>query len=201
MKTGQLSEKGFTLIEVVITLSVIAILGAIMVPLISNNIESAKFARAQSDINTIGKAIVQFRQDLGLWPVRLADGSGTEILVGTGNIPGMAAGAVWTGRDPQLTFDYHLVTGRINPLPNGYPRGPSVDGTAAWNGPYYSQMRVDPWNNAYMVNAAYLPGGELYDENDIRIVWVLSAGSDKLTSSTFVGTAAAGGDDITFRLQ
>ncbi len=196
MKTGQLSEKGFTLIEVVITLSVIAILGAIMVPLISNNIESAKLARAQSDINTIGKAIVQFRQDLGLWPVRDAAGVGMQILVGTGTRPGYAAGVAWDTVPNPLSLDFHLVTGHT---PGGYQRGPSIDGTPAWNGPYYTQMRVDPWNNAYMVNAEHLPGAA--DPNTDNIVWVLSAGSDKLTSSTFAGTAAAGGDDITFRLQ
>ncbi|MCP4219056.1 MAG: prepilin-type N-terminal cleavage/methylation domain-containing protein [bacterium] len=189
---------GFTLIEVVITMAVVAILAAILVPAIANNIESARYARAQGDIATIGKSIVQFRQDLSRWPVFNAAGNGAAILTGPGTIPAAAAGGTWQGRTPLVTLDFHMVTGLFT-APNGYNRGPSTDGTPASNGPYYSQTPTDPWGSAYMVNALNLPGGSA--ENLTRRVFVLSAGTDRETDTDYTGTADLGDDDAAYRLQ
>ncbi len=191
-----MKRRGFTLIEVVVVLAVVAILAAVLVPMISSNIQQARTAKAASDVAAIGQAMVRFHQDLGVWPVRVTATPlvGAAELVGPGTVPGFAMGATWQGRAPTLPLEFHLVE-------NGgaYPRGPSPQGLPAWNGPYLSQVRADPWARAYMVNVAYLPGGASVSAQ--ARVYVLSAGIDNQTQTDFTGLTAVGGDDIAFRLQ
>lgn len=51
------NEKGLTLIELIITISLIAIVAAISVPIVTNQISQAHLATAQSDARTAGLAI------------------------------------------------------------------------------------------------------------------------------------------------
>ena len=189
-------SRAFTLIEMVIVLAVLAILAAVMVPLISSNVESAKTSAALSDATTLGKAVIQFTQDLGVWPI-LENSGGTPIsrqmLAGPGLVP-QGGSVPWSGHST-LALDYHLTMNGM-----GYSRGPSPQGLPAWNGPYLSALHPDPWRNAYLVNAAYLPGGTSHDPN--RRVWVLSAGPDGIPQTPFDGSSTdPQGDDIAFRLQ
>jgi len=191
-----MKHSGFTLIEVVIVLAVVAILAAVLVPMVASNLQQARTAKAASDVAAIGQAMVRFRQDLGVWPVRVTAAPlvGAAELAGPGTVPPAAAGATWQGRAPTLGLEFHL-------LENGgaYLRGPSPQGLPAWNGPYLSQIRPDPWACAYLVNAAYLPGGSA-PAPALR-VYVLSAGADNQTQTDFAGTTSVGGDDVAFRLQ
>ncbi len=190
--------KGFTMIEVVITLAVVAILAAILVPLISQNIQSARFARAGSDVNTIGKAIVQFHQDMADWPVKKGATSMQLLFADIDNdnngIPDTSTiPASWNTITAanRLSLDYNLVNNT-----NNYSRTQVIEGIS-WNGPYLSGIRPDPWGNPYMVNAQWLwdpAGGNVY---------VLSAGPQRPASveTPFNGSPPANSDDIVFRIQ
>jgi prepilin-type N-terminal cleavage/methylation domain-containing protein len=52
-----MNNKGLTLIELIITISLIAIVAAISVPIVTNQISQAHLATAQSDARTAGLAI------------------------------------------------------------------------------------------------------------------------------------------------
>lgn len=188
---------GFTMIEAVIVIAVVAILAAVLVPMIGQNIESARNARAASDVATLGKAIVQFRQDTSLWPIY--QGTATRNLLysdtNTSTIP--PGWAVPAGQI--LSLAYHLTAYNIGPGPGTMQiqMGPSRDGTVAWNGPYLSGVAPDPWGHAYVINSQWLiPGNS-------GSVYVLSAGpgNSATIDTPYGGAPPAGTDDIYFQIQ
>ncbi len=176
--------KGFTLIEVVVTLSVVAILSAILIPLISNNIKSARFTKAKSDVVAVKDAIVKFRYDLGKWPVFDNTNTFNNLLYGSGN---RLTGSSWeTSTNRKLSLRYNLIDNT-----NNYTKGPSKDGTPVWNGPYLGKIKADPWGSTYLVNSI------AFNINNRR-VWVLSAGKDKTISVPLNGSSdpQVNSDDI-----
>ena len=203
-KPGKMS--GFTMIEVVITIAVVAILAAILVPLVSQNITSARFARAASDVKTLGEAIIQFRRDTAVWPVYEGNqvrnllfsdvDAGNDGTPDTGSLP---EGAGWEDVtfDLRLSLGYHLIDYRINLYDSNILRGPSTSGTPSWNGPYLDAVRPDPWGTTYVVNCLGLGG--------TTNVYVVSAGPGRPanveTPFNGSGPPPAGSDDVVFRLQ
>ncbi len=61
-------RRGFTLIELVIVISVLAILSGVLVPRVANHMKSARDARRLADIKTIRNAIEQYYLDKGDFP-------------------------------------------------------------------------------------------------------------------------------------
>ena len=72
--TGMHRSLGFTLVEIVAVIGVIAILAAVMVPTIVKHLEDSKTVRAQKDAELIATAITDFYKDTGRWPTRTAKG-------------------------------------------------------------------------------------------------------------------------------
>ncbi len=195
-------NKGFTLIEMVVVLAVIAILAAILVPAVKKSINDAKIARAQNETQVIAAAIVSFFKDLGRWPTSNGTSSADYLylLYGPGNSPtGVAywrSDAGWPD-DRKDRFMYHLIQNR--PKNDGtwiYPE----TGEFRWRGPYITEIKPDPWSDHYSCNIIYLwyAGGNTY------AVMVLSAGPDRYFD-TYVAqykeTAQIADDDIGTRIQ
>ena len=67
MKVSQ-SRKGFTLIELVIVVSILAILAGVMVPRLAGRAAKARDARRLADIRAISTAITAFYADTGGYP-------------------------------------------------------------------------------------------------------------------------------------
>ena len=95
--------KGFSLIEMVIALGVIAVLAALLVPLVGTYLEQARIVRAQSDVRTIGDAILKFERDVGRFPMfrsgsgYLPDSSANVVrLEGPGSSPTTTGSSDWT---------------------------------------------------------------------------------------------------------
>jgi prepilin-type N-terminal cleavage/methylation domain-containing protein len=61
-------QLGFTLVEMIGVLAVIAILGSVAAPKIFSAIEDAKVSAYVQQINTLSTAVVKFHVDTGLWP-------------------------------------------------------------------------------------------------------------------------------------
>jgi general secretion pathway protein G len=61
-------KAGFTLIELVIVISVLAILAGAMIPRFTSKLAAARDARRLSDINAVRDAIDQYYQDKGTYP-------------------------------------------------------------------------------------------------------------------------------------
>src|ERR1700758_1907018 len=61
-------ELGFTLIEIMVVVVILAVLGALVVPKILENVDKARVTRAQSDIRAIQTALDLYRLDNFKYP-------------------------------------------------------------------------------------------------------------------------------------
>ncbi|MGR3177324.1 MAG: prepilin-type N-terminal cleavage/methylation domain-containing protein [Candidatus Anammoxibacter sp.] len=220
-------NKGFTLIEIIVVLGVIAILAAVLTPMLISYLKDARARKAESDVKVIAGAIQAFDRDLGAWPIWVA-GASTNPMDDTFDVLSSEAGdeisfaqvldsnldssgqgdadddllSLWTttGLD---SFDNQLMANSpAGVAANGYP----FTGKRKWVGPYLSTIGEDPWGNKYYCNIKYLqpefqvPGNE-------SAVFVLSAGPNEIIDTSFTQAITvktrdmAGGDDIIFRLK
>ena len=62
------SFQGFTLIELVVVISILAILSGVLVPRVTNHLKAARDARRLSDIKTVRNAVEQYYMDKGVYP-------------------------------------------------------------------------------------------------------------------------------------
>lgn len=192
-------RKGFTLIEVIVAIAVVAILAGIITPSIMKHLDDAKKARALNDCQVIGAAIASFYKDVGRWPTK--DSASTyalTVLYGSGNLPS-AGTTSWTlsGSTIDLLHNHLTRNAPMGSTSNAYST--TVAG-ASWNGPYQPTFPADPWGNAYVVNIGRT-------SNKTYVVWVLSAGPDSTINTAYAQSAQAAtpptttNDDIGFRLQ
>ena len=126
-------EGGFSLIEIMVVLGVIAVLTGIAVPAYNSYIEKGKIAEAMSDLKRIQTAIIALATDTGEWPGhqsigKLDSGGSNEIW----NLNAATAGL--TADDPGTAY------------PN-------------WNGPYITSVPLDPWGTNYFMDTDYTFGG------------------------------------------
>jgi general secretion pathway protein G len=61
-------QRGFTLIEIMVVVVILAVLGALVVPKILENVDKARVTRAQSDIRAIQTALDVYRLDNVKYP-------------------------------------------------------------------------------------------------------------------------------------
>jgi type II secretory pathway pseudopilin PulG len=192
------NQRGITLVEATIVLTVAALLAAAAAPVASRTLDRAKLARASQDAVAIKTAINTFVSGFtSFTPFTTTGtngGSTVEMLVSDGDIPFTAIGAtIWDNVvDPaaatQVDFlERHLVTN----TPGGagaYTTG----GGGPWRGAYINApIDPDPWGNRYAVNVDYFRTATTND------VFVLSAGPDEEINTPFtVNGATPGGDDI-----
>lgn len=197
-----MKQKGFTLIEMVVVLAVVAILAAILVPTIAKNIQDANITRAQNETQVIGAAIASFYKDLGRWPT--SDGTSGNpdahyLIFGPGNDSPATTPTQWDAAHANSSdmMDYHLVQNDpgTSDSPNNHTSG-TVDypltGKWRWRGPYIPEISADPFGTHYSCNVRYL-------YNTItNAVYVLSAGPDKTWDTSFTQTmpGTIANDDI-----
>lgn len=75
-----MNKKHFTLIELLVVIGIIAILSAILLPVLSSAAKKADMSKARSEISTLVNAIKQYESVYGVLPV--PDGAG-ELLSST----------------------------------------------------------------------------------------------------------------------
>lgn len=177
------TNRGFTLIEVIVVAGIIAILAGILVPLIFKEIDEARITRAVADTKSISTAMMVFKKDTAQWPAMDAScAAAVTLLVGDGNQPTNLAAM---GYDASSTSSYndHL----------------SIDTNGCynnWKGPYMVRVTADPWGNTYLTNA---DGFSIIN----REVWIISAGPNGQIDTPVPNLAGAQlvGDDIGLRLK
>ena len=71
MRSGK--KKGFTLVELLVVLAILALLLTLAVPRYFNGIERAKEATLKQDLNTLRESIDKYYADTGRYPKTLED--------------------------------------------------------------------------------------------------------------------------------
>jgi general secretion pathway protein G len=77
-------QSGFTLVEIMVVVVILAVLGALVVPKLIENVDRARVARAQSDIRAIQTALDLYRLDNFKYPTTE---QGLQALVKQPNDP------------------------------------------------------------------------------------------------------------------
>lgn len=219
-------DAGFTLIEILVAVAILAIASAALTPMVVKYVNDGRRARALSDAQTLGSAILAFQLDTGRWPVsndgNINDAGEVSRLVGlpaasivaTAIPTGVATvlgAANWRGGGNGGTaaaFEDFLITNRTTTVDPLYPASLNPAATPGWNGPYIKEVPVDPWGNPYVVNVRYLDGAAVTGVTTAiemsHAVVVISAGPNNLFETSFsdvTALAIAGGDDIAWTVE
>jgi len=142
-------RKGFKFIEMLVVMSITAILAAVIVPSYLTSIEKTKIARLISDVTNIKTAALAYYKDVGTWPPDVCPQDD----------PGFMAWSVYTRRccgqnDDMLIFGGPQV--QQTTVPGNAPYDNFVQ--ANWNGPYLDRFPVmTPWGGSY--DWEFWPGG------------------------------------------
>ncbi len=131
------STRGFTLIELVIVIAVIAILAALLVPTILGQAERARISRAAGEVNEIGKGLARLRTDTAVTGLNMY----SKCLIISNLMQAPTAGTA----DGQC--NYPNANGSVLAACNTVTAG-----TPCFGGPYMASVpNRDPWNQNYHV--------------------------------------------------
>ena len=206
---------GFTLFEIIIAVALVAILAVAIAPPLIKNLNEGKLARAQSDAQVLGNAVLHFYKDTGTWPLQNdADAAfdvtrlvGNESL-GGGNagIPRGASGVPgsgnWDSWGQASTMTDQLISNAVGAVDPLYPESKNPHVTPGWNGPYLDRVPLDPWGRPFVVNIRYLNNG--VTNYTRHTVMVLSAGPNGLFDTPYrdnVYDEEVGGDDVGYIIR
>jgi len=216
---------GFTLIEILVGVAILAILSAALTPLVVKYVNDGRRARAASDAQTIAQAVKAFNLDTATWPVsddgNTGDTGELSRLVGlpagftNSSIPAGAGTATgdgnWNGGGSggrAGALEDHLVFNKSDDVDELYPASATAPSPPGWNGPYLEQVPLDPWGRPYVCNIRYLSGGNVAGvtvaEANNHAVMCLSAGPNGLFNTSFrdnIELQGPGGDDIGWLIQ
>jgi prepilin-type N-terminal cleavage/methylation domain-containing protein len=123
------SRKAFTLIELLVVIAIIAILAALVLPLVRNSIQRAEATKCMANLKQIGTAIQSHVNDLGKYPDNVWD---RQILpyLGVEDIPKTGGAAITTPGLAQKLAVFHCPSDRAprTAVPGSYPRSYSILG-------------------------------------------------------------------------
>lgn len=164
---------GFTVIELLVVVSIIAILLTFVVPMGSKAKQRARIARARAEIASLETAISAYYSDMGAYP---------------------------TDRDPSSNVEDRnsFIITRLSGRTGGTGSWDAIRNNSNWYGPYMEfdedQISggefVDPWNTPYVIYIALdniVGDGNEPSHNELSFD-IASYGPDK---------SSGGGDDIT----
>ncbi|MFM1871238.1 MAG: hypothetical protein RL398_660 [Planctomycetota bacterium] len=200
------AQAGFTLVEVIVVLSVVLLLTGIAVPMLSSYIEDGRRARAQSEVRTIGAAVVAVNKDVGVNAARNASGADNQVYVLLSG-PTMPSTSPFVGNHQWVTWGLSATRGDLidNHVLHNRPQSQTsaayaTTGSMQWRGPYMSATPLDPWGRPYVINIV-----STFNTNatNNKKTFVLSAGPNGRidTPAAAAATTEISGDDIGFLLS
>jgi len=97
-------KRAFSLVELLVVVSIIALLAAILFPVFSRVRENGRRAACQSNLKQIGYGLIQYSQDYD--EVLIADWYGTDIPIGSGDTlpPGSPKGVSYKWEDAAFPY-------------------------------------------------------------------------------------------------
>jgi len=194
---------GFTLIELVLVVAVVAILAAILVPTVFSILDDSAVTKGKADVKAIAASIAKFRDDTGEYPTRRAAAASEVNLLYSGTVPPLIADfSPTTGMTAAFdcaavpadceTFAFPFIT---NSGTNAYPSLSTLK--KRWKGPYLSENAPDEFDDPYIVYVRRLrTTGAVTTER----AWIVFAGQNKMYETT-PGSTSAQGDDFVFLLR
>lgn len=214
MRTRTLAcDRGLSLVEVTIMLTILMILAAALIPVMTDSVRSARFVAARSDLAQLAAALTNFQRDVG--PI-VFDGSRlqqpqttsslriVDVLMSQGEMPEVADGVPVETLAPDLRIDASVGTAAAALLPwlssasvdrmddhlrtNGRGYIESKSGAdRGWNGPYITkEVTGDPWGHRYLINTGFLRGQPQRAGRCSRCaVFVISAGPNGRIETPF----------------
>lgn len=133
IKSGR--RKGFTLVELLVVIVVLAVLAAIVLPKFMDSSTRSKESSLRTDLKLMRNAISMFQADIGKYPDTLADLAQTDKALVKGNDGTVVSGTDWHGpyletvpTDPVggAALTYTKATGKVASSTSGN----GLDGTA-----------------------------------------------------------------------
>jgi len=196
---GVKARGGFTLIELILVVAVVAILAAILVPTVFSILDDSAITKGKADVKAIAGALVKFRDDTGVFPTRDADVLNGEVnLLYSGTVaPLIAAFSPSPGAAFDCTTAANCDTFQFPFITNAGTNAYSTSGKKFWRGPYLSENATDEFDTPYIVyvRRLRLAGGVTTERS-----WVVFAGPNKQYNTT-PGSTSAQGDDFVFLIR
>ncbi len=187
-----MNQKGFTLLEILIAVAIIAVLVAVLVPIAVNQMEKADITRAWSDVNAIATAVTNFRSDTKEFPTRNSSGTTNWASV-------LYSGQSWASHGETFAGSVNYGSNRdriyLHFNLNDHNRYPAWDNTTliGWHGPYLDKDFLDPWGHMYILCTTAMTqpssGGPFYS-------WILSSGPNGRFQTDDQNMDTLQGDDI-----
>jgi prepilin-type N-terminal cleavage/methylation domain-containing protein len=149
-------QAGFTIIEMLIVVTILAMLAGILVPVLQEGQQTARDSRRMADLRSVQSALADYYREFGSYPNTSGAWQGDATDVGglgyaaTGYIPGLVPNHLTAlPRDPDAQFpnatdgymyrsdgtDYKFVL-------DGTPEDPA---SFAEGFPFYDPQRTDSW--------------------------------------------------------
>jgi type II secretory pathway pseudopilin PulG len=192
MKRTLRNQRGLSLTEVTIMLSVLSVLTAVLTPTIGDYVNDARQIKASDDVKVLASTFSRFAFDVPQNRNLARSWATAQLLVGPGDAPDTAEGsdAAWAapvdGEQVGELEDHLMVNTPGYPTRQAGPR--YVAG--GWRGAYLSELTPDPWGHRYAINVQSFSSGT-------ADVIVLSPGPNGVVETAFAADGVApGGDDI-----
>ncbi len=206
---------GFTLFEIIIAVALVAILAVAIAPPLIKNLNEGKIARAQSDAQVLGNAVLHFYKDTGSWPLQNDADTAADLtrLVGNASLgggnagippgsPGVPGGGNWDSWGRSSTLTEQLIANAVGAVDPLYPESKNPHTNPGWNGPYLDRVPLDPWGKPFVVNVRYM--NTRINNYERHAVLVLSAGPNNLFDTPYQDATfdeIIGGDDVGYIIR